>query len=191
MLRPRSIGILGASATRRAQGNGVIHSLRTGGYEGRIHPIHPTAGSIEDLPAVPSIDRLPRDTELVVVAVPAAGVLDMLVQLDQAEIGAAMVFTNGFAPEVEREFRRFVETSRLTVHGPNCMGVINLSDRIVIYPSTVTERAERGKVALIAQSGSAAISLLNSTATGLLQDRHRRERVRGRGRRLHPLVRLG
>ena len=166
MLRPRAIGILGASASRRAQGNGVIQSLRKAGYEGAIRPIHPTAEAIEGLPVIRSIGELPQDTELVVVAVPAAGVVDALVELDAARIGSAMVFTNGFAPQAEDAFRRFVRTSRIAVHGPNCMGVINLSDRIVIYPSTVTERARRGKVALIAQSGSAAISMLNSTSVG-------------------------
>lgn len=166
MLRPKSIGVLGASANRRTQGNAVIQNLRKAGFSGSIHPIHPTAEIIDDLPVVPSIEQLPRDTELVVIAVPAPGVTDALVALDRHEIGAAMVFTNGFTPEAETAFRHFAATSRMDVHGPNCMGVINITDQIIIYPSTISARVKRGKVALIAQSGSAAISLINSTATG-------------------------
>jgi acetyltransferase len=166
MLRPRAIGVLGASASRRTQGNGVIQNLQKAGYSGRIFPIHPTAETIDGLSVVPSIELLPRETELVVVAVPAPGVMDTLTNLDRAGIGSAMVFTNGFAPEAESAFRRFAETSRLAVHGPNCMGVINISDQIILYPSTISDRVRRGKVALIAQSGSAAISLINSSSVG-------------------------
>jgi acetyltransferase len=166
MLRPRSVAVLGASANRRTQGNAVIQNLQKAGYGGRIHPIHPAAETIDGLPVVSSIERLPSDTELVVIAVPAPGVTDALLELDRAGLRAAMVFTNGFAPEAEAAFRRFAAGSRMDVHGPNCMGVINISDQIIIYPSTMSARLTRGKVALIAQSGSAAISLINSTATG-------------------------
>ncbi len=54
----------------------------------------------------------------------------------------------------------------MMIHGPNCMGLINITDQLPLYPSTITEKVRRGKVALIAQSGSAAISLMNSTSVG-------------------------
>jgi acyl-CoA synthetase (NDP forming) len=44
----------------------------------------------------PSIDALPKHTDLVVVAIPASNVTDALMQLDEVGIGSAMVFTNGF-----------------------------------------------------------------------------------------------
>ena len=46
------------------------------------------------------------------------------------------------------------------------MGVINVSDGVVLYPSLISDRVKKGNVGLIAQSGSAAISLLNSTSVG-------------------------
>jgi len=55
----------------------------------------------------------------------------------------------------------------MVIHGPNCMGLINISDGFSLYPSTITAKVTPGNVALIAQSGSAAISLMNSTAVGL------------------------
>ena len=77
-----------------------------------------------------------------------------------------MVFTNGFSLAEEDAFRRFAQTSPMMIHGPNCMGLINITDQLPLYPSTITEKVRRGKVALIAQSGSAAISLMNSTSVG-------------------------
>jgi acetate---CoA ligase (ADP-forming) len=166
LIRPRNIAVLGASANRRTQGNGVIQNLQKAGYRGPIVPIHPTAQTIDGLAVAPAIEELASGTELAVVAIPAPGVANALLRLDRAGVLAAMVFTNGFTAPEETEFRRFAQTSRMTIHGPNCMGLINLSDSIVLYPSTITEKVRPGKVALIAQSGSAAISIMNSTATG-------------------------
>ena len=46
------------------------------------------------------------------------------------------------------------------------MGLINLSDATPIYTGGITSRVRKGPVALIAQSGSAAISVINSSTAG-------------------------
>ncbi|MBV9974872.1 MAG: acetate--CoA ligase family protein [Hyphomicrobiales bacterium] len=166
LVQPRSVAVLGASANRRTQGNGVIQNLQKSGYRGRIIPIHPTAEAVDGLSAASAIERLPRDTDLAVVAIPAPGVTASLAELNRAGVRSAMVFTNGFSLAEESAFRHFAGTSAMMIHGPNCMGLINVSDQLPLYPSTITEKVQRGKVALIAQSGSAAISLMNSTNVG-------------------------
>ena len=32
----------------------------------------------------------------------------------------------------------------MVIHGPNCMGLINLTDPLRLYPSTVTDKVVRG-----------------------------------------------
>ncbi len=167
LLRPKTVAVIGASATRQTQGNGVIRNLRLVGYPGQIIPVHPTAPEIDGLAAVSAISRLPAGTDTAVVAIPASAVPGVLVELDQAGVRSAVVFSNGFSPEDEAAYRRLAAASTMVVHGPNCMGLINLTDPLRLYPSTVTDKVTPGRVALIAQSGSAAISLMNSTAAGL------------------------
>ncbi len=167
LIRPQSVAIVGASARRRTQGNGVIQHLQNANYAGRIIPVHNTAAEIDGLPTAGAIDQLPRGTDCAVVAIPAASVAETLALLDRAGVRSAMVFTNGFSATEEAEFRELAVTSEMVIHGPNCMGLINVSDRMALYPSTITEKVKPGKVALIAQSGSAAISLMNSMAVGL------------------------
>jgi acyl-CoA synthetase (NDP forming) len=166
LVQPRSVAVLGASANRRTQGNGVIQNLQKSGFRGRIIPIHPTAEAVDGLPVASAIDRLPEGTDLAVVAIPAPGVTASLTALHRAGVRSAMVFTNGFSLSEEDAFRRFAQSSSMMIHGPNCMGLINITDQLPLYPSTITEKVRRGKVALIAQSGSAAISLMNSTSVG-------------------------
>ena len=167
LLRPKTVAVIGASGTRQTQGNGVIRNLKLVGYAGRIIPVHPTASEIDGLPTVRSIADLPRDTDAAVVAIPAPSVVGVLAELDQADVRSAVVFSNGFPAAEEEAFKALATRSRMAIHGPNCMGLINLTDPLRLYPSTVTDKVHRGPVALIAQSGSAAISLVNSTAAGV------------------------
>ncbi len=167
LLRPRSVAVIGASATRQTQGNGVIRNLRQVGYTGQIIPVHPTAAEIDGLQAVSAIDRLPAGTDTAVVAIPAPAVAAALAELQQAGLRSAVVFSNGFPTAAEAAYRAVAATSPMAIHGPNCMGLINLTEPLRLYPSTVTEKVVPGRVALIAQSGSAAISLMNSIAVGL------------------------
>ena len=100
------------------------------------------------------------------VAIPAAGVGEALNALERAGVRAAVVFANGFSREEEDDLRRFARTSRIVVQGPNCMGLLNVTDQVRLYPTKPSERLEPGNVALVAQSGSAAISVMNTTAVG-------------------------
>jgi len=167
MVKPRSVAIIGASAKRSAQGNVVINNLKDWGYEGSIVPVHPTADRIEGFRAVNSVHELETQIDLAVVAIPAAQVTSTLRDLEASKVRSAMIFTNGFSNQEERALRSFGTDSRLIVHGPNCMGLVNFSNAIPLYPARPSLRLRTGKVALVAQSGSAAISVMNSTTVGL------------------------
>jgi acyl-CoA synthetase (NDP forming) len=166
LVRPRSVAVVGASSRRVSQGNLVIANLKEWRFPGTVIPVHPSAASIDGLPAVSSADALPEGIDLAVVAIPATGVAETLDGRERAGVRAAIVFANGFRREDEDRLRRFARTSRIVVQGPNCMGVINVTDQVRLYPTKPSERVVPGNVALVAQSGSAAISILNTTAAG-------------------------
>lgn len=167
MVKPRSVAIVGASAKRVTQGNVVISNLKSWGYTGEILPVHPQADHIDGLRAINSIRDIKGETDLAIVAIPAAHVPGMLQELESSSVRSAIVFTNGFSHEEEMAMRAFGARSRIIVHGPNCMGLVNFTDSIPLYPSRPSLRLKPGNVALVAQSGSAAISVMNSTVVGL------------------------
>ncbi|MEO3999403.1 acetate--CoA ligase family protein [Mesorhizobium sp. CAU 1732] len=166
MVRPRSVAIVGASAKRVTQGNVVISNLKEWGYQGAVLPVHPQAREIDGLAACNTVAALPAETDLAIVAIPAAQVPAILNELEDSPVRSAIVFTNGFSSDEERAIREMSRSSRLIVHGPNCMGLVNFTDSIPLYPSRPSERLRAGKVAIVAQSGSAAISVMNSTVVG-------------------------
>jgi len=167
LVRPRTVAIVGASAKRASQGNVVIENLRNWKYPGTIIPVHPSADTIDGLPALRSIGDLPPDVDTAIVAIPAASVLESLVALERAGVRSAIVFANGFSAEEETAIRDFGTTSDIAIHGPNCMGLVNLPDAVPLYPSRPSLRLKAGRCSLIAQSGSAAISVMNSISVGL------------------------
>src|SRR6185503_16075901 len=114
--------VIGASAKRASQGNVVIDNLDKWGFAGTIIPGHPSADMIDGLPALRAIGDLPADVDTAVVAIPAAGVLESLMALEQANVRSAIVFANGFSAIEEARIRAFGAASKIAIHGPNCMG---------------------------------------------------------------------
>ncbi|GHD55348.1 acetyl-CoA synthetase [Thalassobaculum fulvum] len=159
--------MIGASATKRAQGNAVIDNLLSRDCRSRIVPVHRSATAIQGLATVASIDDLPDGVDLAIASVPAAAATETARALEGRGVKSAIFFASGFAAADEDAFRAFATTSAMTVHGPNCMGLINLNDGLFLYPATTSSKIRPGRVAFIAQSGSAAITLMNSAEFGI------------------------
>jgi len=167
LVRPKTVAVVGASAKRMSQGNVVIENLQKWKFPGTVLPVHPSADMIEGLPALRAIGDLPPEVDTAVVAIPAANVLESLIALEQANVRSAIVFANGFSAEEEARIRAFGATSKIAIHGPNCMGLVNFPDSVPLYPARPSLRIRSGRCSLIAQSGSAAISVMNSISVGL------------------------
>jgi acetyltransferase len=167
LLRPRTVAVIGASPNRETLGNVALTNLANYKFAGRVIPVHGSAPEIMGLPTVASIEALPEGIDSVLASVPAGSVADVVRRLDKRGIPGAIVNTAGFSSEQDLELRAVMnQTSKVLVHGPNCMGFINLTDGVMLYTGAITSRVRPGPVALIAQSGSAAISLINSCAAG-------------------------
>ncbi len=166
LIRPRTIAVIGASPNRQTLGNVALDNLANYKFAGKVIPVHAQAAEIAGLPAVTAIEALPDGVDVALASVPAAGVADVIRRLDSRGVRTAIVNTAGFSIEQEAELRLLVNNSGILMHGPNCMGLINLSDATPIYTGGITSRIRRGPVALIAQSGSAAISVINSSTAG-------------------------
>jgi acetate---CoA ligase (ADP-forming) len=166
LVSPKKVAVLGASAKRVALGNVTILNLKAAGYRGTILPIHAEAGMIEGLQTVATIEDLPADVDVAVVSVPAAATAEAVTRLDRAGIASAIIMSNGFSPFDERALKRSMAEATMLAHGPNCMGLINLTDGIPLYTGSLPRGLRSGRIALIAQSGSAAISVINATRAG-------------------------
>jgi acyl-CoA synthetase (NDP forming) len=167
LLRPRSVAIIGASASPGALGASVLANLERSGYRGDVHLINPNRTEIGARPCLQTIDELPLGIDAAVLAIPRAGVLEAIASLARREVGAAVIFSAGFAEGGEagraeqQEIARLAAQHGMLVEGPNCLGMINHVDGI---PLTFVETAIaplRGRpgIAIVSQSGAMACVL--------------------------------
>jgi acyl-CoA synthetase (NDP forming) len=97
IFKPRSVALIGASATPGKLGHDVLYNLIHAGFSGPIYPVNPKADQLLGLPAYKSIQDISPAPELAVIIVPAKAVPATLQQCGEAGIKAAIVVTGGFA----------------------------------------------------------------------------------------------
>lgn len=177
LFAPRSIAVIGASATAGGVAANFLRNLRTLGFAGAVYAVHPTATEIEGWPAFPSIAALPEKVDYAYVSVVAART-PALLRAAGGRIRFAQVIASGFAEAGEAALEaELVEACRaggMRLLGPNCLGLYSASARVSFIDGV---GMEQGGIAVLSQSG------------GLGADVLRRGQVRGL--RFHSLVTLG
>lgn len=173
LLTPRSIAIVGASEKPGALGATVLANLVRHGFAGDIHLINPKRDTIEGRPCLASIDQLPEGVDTAVLAIPGVAVLDAVRALAARGVGAAIIFSAGFAEGGEEglaaqaEVARIARAHGMVVEGPNCLGLVN---NVAGVPLTFVEMppiAVEGRpcVGIVSQSGAMA-AVLGTTLMG-------------------------
>ena len=175
LIRPRSVAVVGASDKPGALGASVIANLDRAGFSGSLHLINPNRDEIGGRPCLKTIDDLPSGVDVAVLAIPRVGVLDAVRRLAEREVGAAIIFSAGFAEGGEqgladqREIARIAATSGMVIEGPNCLGLINFVDDIPLTFVEMPKQTVPAKgVAIVSQSGAmAAVVAMPLMASGL------------------------
>jgi acyl-CoA synthetase (NDP forming) len=159
---PRSIAIVGASATPGKIGAMPVTLLRRHGYEGRIIPVNPRADTIQGLAAAPSLDALDQDIDLAILAVPAAHAAQALQSARPGQLGAAVIFTSGYAEtgaagaEQQQRLCRIARERGIRLLGPNCLGFMNVRRKVyaTFSPAPANGAVPAGGIAMVSQSGA-------------------------------------
>ena len=164
-MRPLSIAVLGASPRPNTLGNNAVANLQRFGYAGSIFPVHPSAPEVAGLPAYANLASLPEAPDCAVVALSSDKVVSTLTEAAERGVRAAVVFASGFAETddsgkaLQRELQALCERSGLVICGPNCLGLVNVTDRISLYSSSVPEGLRAGGLAVVSHSGSGCIAI--------------------------------
>ena len=166
LIRPRTVAVIGASSQRRTLGNAVLENFDRWPFDGTLYVVHPNAPRIGSRETVASIAELPRRLDAAVVCLPARAAAKTLRELEAIDCRSAVVVAAGFVPDDEARFRAVLNEVSVAVCGPNNMGTINVTDAIALYTARFRDPLPQGSVALIAQSGSAAIALINNPGLG-------------------------
>jgi acetate---CoA ligase (ADP-forming) len=167
LLRPRSVAIVGASATPGSLGEAVLRNLEQAQFGDDLLLVNPKRAEIRGRRCLPSVEDLPIGVDCVVLAIPRVGVMDAVTSCARLGVGGVIIFSAGFAesgPEGRAEQERMARIARnhdMIIEGPNCLGLINGVDGIPLTfvltpPGKLTAR--KG-LAVVSQSGAMAAVL--------------------------------
>lgn len=131
------------------------------GYAGRVYPVNPKYSEIKGLPCYPAITAVPRPCDVALIALAAPLVPAVIAQCGEAGVPFALVLSAGFS-EVGDEGKALQEKllaaareHGVRVVGPNCLGLMNLVDRVRIgFGGTMQLKTlKAGSIAMVTQSG--------------------------------------
>jgi acetate---CoA ligase (ADP-forming) len=167
LLRPRSVAVIGASATPGSFGNCVLGNLESAGYPGQLYLVNPKQTAIGARRCFRSVTELPEAVDCAILAIPRAAVVESLTACAQRGVRSAILFSAGFAESGEAgraeqdQITLLAAKYGMVIEGPNCLGMVNYVDSIpltfVATPSC-SLNSQTG-VAIISQSGAMAAVL--------------------------------
>lgn len=181
MLKPRSVAIVGASATPGALGASLLGNLVRNGFSGEIHLINPKRSEIDGRPCLASVEQLSLGVDVAVLAIPQGAVLGAVKSLAARQVGSVVIFSAGFAEAGEAGLAQQQEMARIAAHhgmvmeGPNCLGCINYVDRVPLtfvevnmgrVPAESGAEGERPPgIGIVSQSGAMMAVLCTTLAS--------------------------
>jgi acetyltransferase len=164
---PESIAVVGASTNPSKAGYQVVKNLTNIPYAGRVYPVNPKEDIIQGLKCYPSILDIEDKIDLLIITVPAKGVLPIIEQaIQRGDIKAATVVSAGFSEtkteegaSMERKLVELAKKSGIRVFGPNCTGVINTAVHLDTTIEPTVEQVQGG-ISIFSQSGAMAGAIL-------------------------------
>ena len=168
---PRNFAVIGATTKRVwawSSGNSWIAGAFKLGFQGAIHPVHPTAETILGLKVYPSIRDIPGEIDLAIITVPLTVASQVMEDCALKGVPFVHILTAGFSETGRKEYmdieNNIIEIARrggIRVIGPNCMGIycpeggMAWSDR---FPS------KAGPIGFFSQSGQLAYQIIENTS---------------------------
>lgn len=163
---PASIAVIGASQDPGKVRGRMVHNLKLSGFAGRIYPVHPSHGTVQGLPAFPSLSALPERPDLAMIAVPSAVLMPVLHECAEAGIRHAVVFSGvpmgPAGEEIQAAMGRLARDTGMRILGPNTLGFYRPLDRLAVtfaplYEHHFQVRQGMGRrISIVAQSGGTA-----------------------------------
>ena len=95
LFMPKTVAVVGASAKGTALPNVFIRRIKEYGFTGEIYPIHPSAATIDGIPAYPNLAATPKPVDYAYIAVSGAQIPDML-KVAAGRVRFAQVISSGF-----------------------------------------------------------------------------------------------
>jgi acetyl coenzyme A synthetase (ADP forming)-like protein len=165
IFRPKSVAIIGASSTPGKVGYVLANNLLKSGYDEPVFLINVKGGEILGKSAYKTINDVPEDVELAVIAIPSEYVLETVKECGEKGVKAIIIISAGFketgheGAELEKKIVKLAHQYNMRIQGPNCLGAINT--HVPYDLSFASTLPKKGSIGFITQSGALGTAILD------------------------------
>lgn len=165
LFSPANMVVYGVSLANERHPANVIYNKNLLRYPVGVYPVNKRGGMIRGEKMYTSIREIDNDIDLAVIAVRAEYVAGIFKECIDKKVKGAVVISGGFAEsdkqDLQDELVEIATKADFPFIGPNCLGIYTpnkvdtffLPSERMIYP-------DKGKVAVISQSGGILVDLL-------------------------------
>ena len=167
-LNPRSVAIVGASSNAQKTGARVQRFLVSHGYKGKIYPVNPNREEIFGFKCYSKLINIPQKIDHVFIAVDGNKIIDAVRDAVSMNIKCATILSGGFSESgseglnLEKQILQIAKDGNLRILGPNSIGIINISNSVILSANAMLDlpNLKKGGLSVISQSGSLIGALL-------------------------------
>jgi acyl-CoA synthetase (NDP forming) len=155
---PQSVAIVGATNNPFKMNFHLAQNLVNLNFQGNIYPVNPREKKISGIKAYATLQEIPGEIDLVVIAVPAPTALAILKDCDNKGVKQVAIVAGGFSEggeqgqKLHQEIVRFIKEKDMRIIGPNALSPINTSNNLAISFNPVKEMRQGG-ISFAFQSG--------------------------------------
>jgi len=164
---PKSVAVIGASGNLGGGKVPYFQLLLMNQFPGAVYPVNPKYKEISGVKAYASIDELPDNIDLAIVAAPVQQSMDIIKAAVRKKIKYVHFFTSGFGEtgnrKLEEDLVRETRKGGVRIVGPNCVGVF-CPESGLSFGAPIQEKSP-GTVAFLAQSGGITGNFVSTALT--------------------------
>lgn len=168
LLKPKSIAVIGASPKPGNMGGRIVTALRTGGYEGAVYAIHPRAEAVPGAQAFAKVSEIPGGADFAALCVPDHALAPSLETLAADGVGGFFIPSRAYDRDlasqsaIPERLSAIARAGGLAICGHNCMGFVNVREKLTMTFSAPAMDAAPGGVCIVSQSGSTWSGIVGS-----------------------------
>ena len=169
LFKPKTLAVIGVSLNNDRHPANVIYYKNNLRFQADVFPVNDRGGTLQGETVYARISDIPQEVDLAVIAVRAQIVPDIMAECIEAKVGGAVVISGGFAEIGQKDLQeRMVSLAReagFPFIGPNCLGIYSPPHMDTFFlPSERMVRPDRGRVALVSQSGGTLVDQMSKFA---------------------------
>lgn len=175
LIEPRSIALVGTSDRAGSIGERTLTNLLTHSqFDGPRYLVNPGRTEIRGQRCWPSVAALPATPDVVLLALPASGVLAVLEECAARGVGFAIILSSGFGEtgaegqRAQQRMREIAGRNGLRLYGPNCPGLSNVNQRLgLTFSPSFAHDLRRGPIGLATQGGGLGRNVMQAMERGI------------------------